>query len=247
MSEDRNFIDPDAEEAKSEPAESVVQQPEEPDRTAVPAGTISVPTHPQPEVLPPVGYEYAQPPAQQPTYESRPPLPIRKPRTSVNVVLFLLTFVSSVYWGFFQYQSFYSDELRGIGTANPLQAPEALLGGLPFAIAAITFLLSHEMGHYLACRYYGISATLPYFIPMPVFIAPLLPGTMGAVIRITAPIKSRRALFDIAIAGPIAGWLVALPILAFGLSQSRVVSTVEIEMSDRLARRLFLSLPRIEV
>jgi membrane-associated protease RseP (regulator of RpoE activity) len=153
---------------------------------------------------------------------------VNKPRQSINLIMFLVTLASVIYWGFLQYQGFYSDELHFF-TFNPLKAFDALLGGLPFAFAVIAFLLAHEMGHYLACRYYGIAATLPYFIPMPPIIAPLLPGTMGAVIRIVSPITSRRALFDIAVAGPLAGFLVALPILAVGLSQSRVISQVELQ------------------
>ena len=160
------------------------------------------------------------------------PPPAVEPRIRTNVVLFLITLASTVYWGFLQYQSFYSDELGGFVTLNPLRAPEALVGGLPFGLAIIAFLLAHEMGHYLACRHYGIAASLPYFLPLPpplsyVFI--LMPGTMGAVIRIRGVITSRRALFDIAVAGPIAGWLAALPIIAYGISQSRVEDLVEIE------------------
>jgi membrane-associated protease RseP (regulator of RpoE activity) len=97
------------------------------------------------------------------------------------------------------------------------------LAGLPYGIAVIAFLSAHEMGHYLACRYYGIRASLPYFIPIPPIGPILLPGTMGAVIRIKSQITGRRALFDIAIAGPLAGFLVALPILAVGLGASRVI------------------------
>ena len=153
------------------------------------------------------------------------------PRIRMNIVLFVLTFTSSIYWGFIQYQQFYSEELRSVLTSNPFEAPSALLGGLPFGIAVIAILLAHEMGHYLTCRHYGIEASLPYFLPLPPpnLIPTLLPGTMGAVIRIRGAITSRRALFDIAVAGPIAGWVAALPILAYGLSQSRVVSTIEIE------------------
>ena len=103
-----------------------------------------------------------------------------------------------------------------------------VLAGLPYGLAVIAFLLAHEMGHYLACRYYGIRATLPFFIPIPPIPPILLPGTMGAVIRILSPIKSRRALFDVAIAGPLAGFAVALPILAVGLMQSRVVDNVDL-------------------
>ena len=78
--------------------------------------------------------------------------------------------------------------------------PKHVLSGLPFAAAVMFFFLAHEMGHYLYCRRYGIYATLPFFIPMPTLI-----GTMGAVILIKFPIRSRKALFDIGIAGPIAG------------------------------------------
>ncbi len=178
---------------------------------------------------------YGEPPPIRFAYEPpKPPPKPAEPRIRTNIVLFALTFTSSVYWGFFQYQQFYAEELRGLFTSNPFAAPDAFLGGLPFGVAVIAVLLAHEMGHYLACRHYGIAATLPYFLPLPppnVFPT-LLPGTMGAVIRIRGAITSRRALFDIAVAGPIAGWVTALPILAYGLSQSRVVSTIEIETGD---------------
>jgi membrane-associated protease RseP (regulator of RpoE activity) len=77
-------------------------------------------------------------------------------------------------------------------------------------------LLAHEMGHYLYCRYYHVQATLPFFIPAPNFF-----GTLGAFIRIRSPIRSRSALFDIGIAGPIAGFVVAVPLLIFSLGLSR--------------------------
>jgi len=94
--------------------------------------------------------------------------------------------------------------------------PARLLLGIPFSATLLTILLAHEMGHYLLCRYYGVRATLPFFIP-----APTLIGTLGAVIRIKAPIRSRAALFDIGIAGPIAGFVVAVAALfaAMGLSK----------------------------
>lgn len=179
---------------------------------------------PAPQPGPPVRFSYEPPP--EPTSP-----PAYEPRIGGNVVLFVLTLASSVYWGFLQYQEFYRDELLGVIEHNPLRAPEAFLGGMPFGLAVIAILLAHEMGHYLACRHYGIAATLPYFLPLPPpnIFPTLLPGTMGAVIRIKGAITSRRALFDIAVAGPIAGWVTALPILAYGLSQSRVVSRVVIE------------------
>ena len=80
--------------------------------------------------------------------------------------------------------------------------------GIPFSVALMAILLAHEFGHFLLCEKYGVNATLPFFIP-----APTLIGTMGAFIRIKSPIRSRRALFDIGVAGPIAGFVVAVPLL----------------------------------
>ena len=94
--------------------------------------------------------------------------------------------------------------------------PSRLLLGVPFSATLLFILLAHEMGHYLFCRYYRVRATLPFFIP-----APTLIGTLGAVIRIKAPIRSRVALFDIGIAGPIMGFVVAVGTLAFAMSLSK--------------------------
>jgi membrane-associated protease RseP (regulator of RpoE activity) len=99
-----------------------------------------------------------------------------------------------------------------------LENPSRLLLGIPFSAALLIILLSHEMGHYLLCRYYGVRATLPFFIP-----APTLIGTLGAVIRIKAPIRSRTALFDIGVAGPIAGFVVAVVMLAIAITMSKPV------------------------
>src|SRR5579862_9416280 len=97
-----------------------------------------------------------------------------------------------------------------------LHRPSRLLLGIPFSATLLGILFSHEMGHYLFCRYYGVRATLPFFIP-----APTLIGTLGAVIRIKAPIRTRAALFDIGIAGPIAGFVVAIGALAVALGLSK--------------------------
>ena len=83
-----------------------------------------------------------------------------------------------------------------------------VLSGLMYSFALLMILGAHEMGHYIACRWYGVRATLPFFIPSPL---PLF-GTFGAVIKIKSPIPSRRALFDIGIAGPLAGFVFALPV-----------------------------------
>jgi membrane-associated protease RseP (regulator of RpoE activity) len=92
---------------------------------------------------------------------------------------------------------------------------EPLAKGLVFTFTLLTILAAHELGHYFACRHYGIRATLPFFIPAPPAIT--LFGTFGAVIKIKAPIRSRRALFDIGIAGPLAGFAFALPASVVGL------------------------------
>lgn len=100
-----------------------------------------------------------------------------------------------------------------------LEQPARLLMGIPFAATLMLILMAHEMGHYFACLRYRVYATLPFFIPAPTPI-----GTLGAFIRIKSPIPSRRALFDIGIAGPIAGFVVALPVLAAAIALSQPAS-----------------------
>jgi membrane-associated protease RseP (regulator of RpoE activity) len=92
-------------------------------------------------------------------------------------------------------------------------------GGTTFAIALLAILLTHEFGHYFAARHHGVPASLPYFIPLPL-LSPF--GTMGAVISMPERIRSRNALLDIGAAGPLAGLVVALPVLVVGLAQSPV-------------------------
>jgi len=102
---------------------------------------------------------------------------------------------------------------------NALQADlRVLLAGLPYALALIAILGIHELAHYLVTQFYKIRATLPYFMPIP-----FVPGTIGAYIRICAPVPHRKALFDIGIAGPLAGLIVTLPVLIWGLLNSEVV------------------------
>src|SRR5215831_6174753 len=90
-----------------------------------------------------------------------------------------------------------------------LTHPPILTDGLMFSGSLLAILVAHESGHYLFCRYYGVDATLPFFIPQPPL---LIPGTFGAFIRMKSPVPSRRALFDIGLAGPLAGFAVMLPI-----------------------------------
>ena len=94
--------------------------------------------------------------------------------------------------------------------------PARLVLGIPFSATLLGILLAHELGHYFCCVYYRVHATLPFFIPAPTMI-----GTLGAVIRIKAPIRSRQALFDIGIAGPIAGFVVAVIMLGFAMNLSK--------------------------
>jgi membrane-associated protease RseP (regulator of RpoE activity) len=107
-----------------------------------------------------------------------------------------------------------------------------------YAVGVLAILGAHEMGHYLACRYYRLDATLPYFIPMP--LTPF--GTLGAVIRIREPFPNRQALFDIGIAGPIAGFVVLIPILFLGMYWSHVIEVVPV--SIQLGRPLLYQLAR---
>ena len=92
--------------------------------------------------------------------------------------------------------------------------PELIINGLTFSLALLTILTAHEMGHYLACRHYGVNATLPFFLPAPpLFLA----GTFGAFIKMKSTIPSRQALFDIGLAGPLAGFVALLPFAAAGI------------------------------
>jgi len=118
--------------------------------------------------------------------------------------------------------------------------PRLLLAGLPFSFTLIGILLAHELGHYFACRYYSISASYPYFIP-----APTLIGTLGAFIRIRSPIVNRKALFDVGIAGPVVGFLFAVPALALAIAYSKVVPAAQanavVTFGDPLISRLLIA------
>jgi len=133
-----------------------------------------------------------------------------------HIVLLVLTILSTIYVGTFHYLSFQADVGR-LPTGSV--GWTFFLHGLWYSVTVLSILGCHELGHYLACRYYNVDASLPFFIPMPF----LLTGTMGAFIRIREPIPTKRQLFDIGIAGPIAGFLIVVPALVIGISLSRVV------------------------
>jgi membrane-associated protease RseP (regulator of RpoE activity) len=102
--------------------------------------------------------------------------------------------------------------------AQLFREPLMLLNGLAFSLTLLLIILAHELGHYLTCVYYRLDASLPYFLPAPTII-----GTLGAFIRIRSPIYSKRVLFDVGIAGPVAGFVFLLPALIVGLAYSKVV------------------------
>jgi membrane-associated protease RseP (regulator of RpoE activity) len=129
------------------------------------------------------------------------------------------------------------DDLPFFPVSWALSPPSNLLLGLPFASTLMLILLAHEMGHYLCCRYYGVNATLPFFLPGP----PLF-GTLGAFIRIRSPIRSRTALFDIGIAGPIAGFIVATAVLIVALPLSKVMPPTAANSEIQLGCPLILQL-----
>jgi membrane-associated protease RseP (regulator of RpoE activity) len=138
-------------------------------------------------------------------------------RVWLHILLFALTIASTTLAGAAIYAGFL-DEL-GAGGPLRLSFAQLMVRGLWYCGTILAILGCHELGHYLACRYYDVDASLPYFIPMPL----LLTGTMGAFIRIREPIPRKHMLFDIGIAGPIAGFLVAVPALVIGVAMSNVV------------------------
>ncbi len=133
-----------------------------------------------------------------------------------HLILFVLTCVTTTYAGEIHYASFtigFTDHTLTL-SGWPLFAQ-----GLWYSVSILAILGAHEFGHYGACRYYGVDASLPYFLPAPL----PLTGTLGAFIRIRQPIRSKRELFDIGIAGPIAGFVVAVPVLLVGMYLSKVI------------------------
>ena len=175
------------------------------------------------------------PPTASSTLEYYRPMPERapsppKPRYWLHLLLLLATCFTTLVMGARMQYNFQhgqpalsaNDDSVPYFPANwVFSHPARLLGGLPFMSTLMLFFLAHEMGHYLYCRYYGIYATLPFFIPMPTPI-----GTMGAVILIRSRIRSRTALFDIGIAGPIAGFVVALAVLVVSLGWSKAMPPI---------------------
>jgi len=129
------------------------------------------------------------------------PVTRKKDRIWINVVLAFLTVITTMFVGSMMF---------GI---DPFSNPTGILKGLPFTLAIMFVLGSHEMGHYLVARMHGMKTSLPYFIPFPSLF-----GTMGAVIKHKGPIPNRKALFDVGVAGPIVGLFASIIVTVIGLS-----------------------------
>jgi membrane-associated protease RseP (regulator of RpoE activity) len=165
-----------------------------------------------PEIADPVAADQRFEPPYRPLRPDPPP----RRRPWRHLLLFILTVVTTTVVGGSHYAAFVYD--FGTGSID-LSSTTLYLNGLWYSVSILAILGTHEFGHYYACRYYGVDASLPYFLPAPL----PLTGTLGAFIRIRQQIPGKRELFDIGIAGPIAGFLVAVPVLLLGMSMSRVV------------------------
>src|SRR5262249_5127569 len=172
-----------------------------------------------PEDSPPLEYQIFDPERQEiRVVLVKPP----KPRTWLHILLFVATLLSTLAVGAHLQDDFnrnvwpFSTDDNILPWTWALSDPRRLIAGIPFSLCLLSILTAHELGHYVLCRRRGVQATLPFFIPFPSLI-----GTLGAVIRIKSPIRSRKDLFDIGIAGPIAGFVVAVPILVISLLHSK--------------------------
>jgi len=180
--------------------------------------------------------------------------PARKMNPTINIVLLIMTIFTTLTIGSLQQGSnaFFLRDLatdpltqanfwhilwRSLASGNPLNLGE-LAKGIPFSFALILILGSHELGHYLTARRYGVDATLPYFLPIP---HPLI-GTMGAFIRIKSPIPNRRALIRLGVAGPLTGFVLAVPIVAVGMMLSKPVHLEQMPGSIALGSSLLFGL-----
>jgi membrane-associated protease RseP (regulator of RpoE activity) len=142
-------------------------------------------------------------------------IPRQAPRIWINVVLFILTVFSVMLTGV----DVPPEAIPADGSFPLSFVIQHIWTGWPFAASMLGILFVHEMGHYIACRYYRVPATLPFFLPAPL-ISPL--GTLGAFIMMRGIPKNKRVLFDVGVAGPLAGLVVAIPVLFLGLSLSEL-------------------------
>jgi membrane-associated protease RseP (regulator of RpoE activity) len=147
---------------------------------------------------------------------TRPPY---RPNWWLHATLFALTFASTTLVGGLVWGGLPLD-MAGLSLPALLTDPRVYVAGLKFSLPLLTILGCHELGHYVAARHHGLTATPPYFIPFPLPFLGI--GTLGAVIRIKDPIRNKRQLLDVGAAGPIAGFAALLPFLAYGIVASEI-------------------------
>jgi len=176
-----------------------------------PEGQLPEPLEVRPELFPPAPPAWAMPP-RPPRFQHR----YRK-----HILLFALTLLTTSMAGGCHQLGF--EASMGSLPADASFGWSFLLGGLSYSVPLLIILGAHEFGHYIYCRIHRVDATLPYFLPAPI----PLTGTLGAVIRIREAFPSKRALFDIGVAGPIAGFVALLPFLWWGTTMSGVVKFPE--------------------
>ncbi len=141
------------------------------------------------------------------TWNFRDSIKIKKDRPIINLGLFLITFATTVIAG---------AEWTSGSLGQPMEFSRLIALGLPYAVSILFFLSAHEFGHYFAAKYHGVNASLPYYIPFPPIPIFLNFGTMGAVIKTRSRIPNNKIMFDIGVAGPIAGFIASLIILTYG-------------------------------
>ena len=179
-----------------------------------------LPENPPPSI--PINLDWRAIPLGNAIYAPVPPRPSLK-MLFIAGVLFLLTLCTCLVAGT-QFAVAYAQNqavsLDGFLNAFTLfyKHPAALAAGLPFALTLLAILLVHELGHFFACRHHHIRASYPFFIPFPSLI-----GTFGAFILTRSPIRTARALFDVGASGPLVGFILAVPALAFGVLHAKIV------------------------
>jgi Zn-dependent protease len=175
--------------------------------------------------------------------------PVYRPRRWLPVLLFLITLFTTTTLGAGWFLATRTDilyvpadqiggQMSFLGPATVRQVwgdPALLRWGLAFSLPTMLILLAHELGHYLVCRRYRIPATWPHFIPVPIGL-----GTFGAFIRIKALIRTKRDLFDVGVAGPLAGFAMLIPFLIYGISRS---AQVVVDAAEPMTTNTVLYLP----
>lgn len=152
----------------------------------------------------------------------------------LNIALFIITIITTILAG------------TMLENKNPFTNPSDIVAGLPFSITLLLILGSHEMGHYIFAKRHKVIVSLPYFIPAPTMI-----GTFGALIKMRSPIRDKKALIEIGAAGPIAGFLVAIPAYIIGLKLSQILPAENLKdgiiLGDSLITKLLTHLVYPEI